>query len=112
MAEFHPTLYLFDFETSKITYPYFNKGVFKDESSGDYTDFKKVEEGTDYFWCHSISEILMGFKNNGLSINTFNEYDYSPYACFPNMKEKSKGKYVFGEFKYELPHVFLMEVIK
>jgi len=43
-------------------------------------------------WVHSISEVITALISEGLSIESFKEYPYSPYNCFDGIEYvQSKG---------------------
>ena len=107
IAEFHPFLYIHEFEDQKITYPYFNPGTpFEDEEEGTYADPKADIKQKEYFWMHSLREVFQALLKAGLTIEDFQEFDYSPYSCLPHMKERSKGEFIYGDYGVNLPHVF------
>ena len=108
IADFHPCLYMRDFDSGKIAFPYHNTGVNTDKEEGSYA-YDSGEKQVTYFWSHSISEILMGLIQNGFDIDVFNEYYYSPYNCFPNMKKMGNKKFEWQGGDYPLPHVFLVK---
>ena len=108
IADFHPGLYMYDFESKKVEFPYHNTGVNKDVEEGSYAS-EGNEERVTYFWSHSISEVIMGLIENEFEIEVFKEYLYSPYDCFPNMKKIAEKKYVWEFGKYPVPHVFLVK---
>lgn len=107
IAEFHPVLYMFDFDKQVLQFPYFNTGLaFKDEEQSTYTDHNQVFETVSYFWQHSLDETLTALMDNGMEILRFKEFDYSPYNCFPHMKEIGQSSYQYGKPELKLPHVF------
>jgi SAM-dependent methyltransferase len=111
MAEFHPTLYLFDFDKLTVSYPYFNRGEpFEENVSGTYAEPKANIRHKEFFWCHSLDEVIQPLINEGLNLRHFREYPYSPYHVFPNMEEKREGQYRL-KLEVDIPHVFslLME---
>ena len=106
MAEFHPTFYLFDFDRQRIEYQYFHQG-YVETSTGTYADRTANLRETQHFWTHSLAETLQPLLNRGLQLETFTEYDWSPFNAFPNMHERAPGRFVLrpaGEVR--LPHVF------
>lgn len=110
VAEFHPGVYQFDFNTKQIAYNYFNSGKpYEENEEGSYADPGADIKTKTYFWCHSLAEIASALLKQGLTMLEFREWDYSPYNCFPNMKERAPGEYVFGDFPASLPHVFEMK---
>jgi 2-polyprenyl-3-methyl-5-hydroxy-6-metoxy-1,4-benzoquinol methylase len=112
MADFHPTLMLFNFDNQRVAYDYFNKGVIMEEQTHTYTGQLLEKPVKEYFWQHSLSEIIQALLKNGLQIVDFQEFDYSPYDCFPNMKARAEKEYIFGDFKTSFPHVFALKAVK
>ena len=114
IADFHPVLNMFDHDNNTIAFKYFSH---KDEpyievADSSYTENTKNESLEEVFWSHPLSEILQALKDRGLQLQSFKEYDYSPYNCFANMKEIAPGKYVFGNFPVAIPHVYSIVVQK
>ena len=114
IADFHPIVNMLDYDNNlSLIYPYFNTGkAFEDVVEGTYADRNAPIKHKEYFWFHSFSEILTALLNEGLTIEAFNEFDYSPYNCFPGMTEISPGKYRLGNPDLALPHVFSIRVRK
>ncbi|NNK90392.1 MAG: methyltransferase domain-containing protein [Saprospiraceae bacterium] len=107
MAEFHPVLYMFDWEKKRLEYEYFNNGEAKMEiNSGTYVDSDADIELKEYFWQHSLSEVISALLKAGMTIRQFNEYDYSPYNCFENMEFEGEQHFVYRQNGIALPHVF------
>ncbi len=107
-VEFHPVIYMMDDSFNHFTYSYFNKGkmLFTDHSSYDGSTLREPQEYT--CWNHSLSDIFQNLLDVGMTINHFQEYDYSPYFCFPNMTEVEKGKFMFKGFEENLPVVMAL----
>jgi SAM-dependent methyltransferase len=112
MADFHPTFMLFNFDNQKIEYDYFNRGVVKETQTHSYTGQPLETPATEYFWQHSLMEIIQSLLKNGLQLVDFQEFGYSPYQCFPNMRKQGDKNFVFGDFKVSFPHVFAIKAIK
>lgn len=113
MAEFHPTLYLFNFDNYKIEYGYFTEqNPYSEEITGTYADHKAGIQGIEHFWNHSISEVMMPLIGQGLQVLDFQEFDFSPYNCFPNLIQREPGRYVLGNLGVRLPHVFSLKMQK
>ena len=68
----------------------------------DEADIKMME----YFWQHSVSEILNALIGQGMEIMHFNEFDYSPYDCFPNLEKLDDQKFQYRHNGVVPPHVF------
>lgn len=115
IAEFHPTLYMFNFDNHQIEYSYFNENKpYVEEVTGSYADPENPQKGTECFWNHSISEKVNALIKNGLQLLALNEYDYSPYKCFSNMTEREPGRYTWGmdKFGVRLPLTLSMKMKK
>ncbi|MDF1696074.1 MAG: class I SAM-dependent methyltransferase [Saprospiraceae bacterium] len=111
-VEFHPVLDMFDYPTQKIQYSYHNVHVYEEELEGTYADQHSELKGKEYFWQHSLDEVITPYIQLGMRMSAFKEYYHSPYNAFENVKEIEKGKYVYGDFPYPIPHVYLTEFTK
>ena len=106
MAEFHPVLWMFDDDFTTIKYAYNNSGVIITDSDGTYTDRYADIQGKEYGWNHGLSEVFNALKKNGLQVEQFNEYSYSPYECFRNMVPAGEGKWHIKGLEGKLPMVY------
>jgi SAM-dependent methyltransferase len=113
MTEFHPVLYLFDWEKDKIAYDYFNSGEpIMEEEQGTYADTNAPIQMKEYFWQHSLADLFQALLNNGMEITLFKEYDYSPYMIFDNCYERAEHEYIFRHTGTSLPHVYTLKAVK
>lgn len=113
IAEFHPFVWMLDNNFEKIHYPYFHKEEPIEETiKGTYADRDSDIEMVEYGWNHSLSDIMTSLMKEGLTIDVFKEFSYSPYNCFPNMQEVSKDKFEFEKFPSMLPLVYLIKAKK
>ena len=113
LAEFHPVIYMYNWENHQLEFSYFNTGApYEETVKGTYADKEADVEFKEYFWTHSLSEVLQSLIQNNLTLSTIKEFDYSPYNCFDNMFERSPGRHVYGITKENFPHVFALEAIK
>jgi 2-polyprenyl-3-methyl-5-hydroxy-6-metoxy-1,4-benzoquinol methylase len=112
IAEFHPVLWMFDDDFTHIKYAYENKEVIVMENEGSYTDRNTVIRGKEYSWNHSLSEVLNALLGEGLKIEFFNEYMYSPYPCFRNSVETEPGKWQIAGMEGKIPMLFSLKAIK
>jgi ubiquinone/menaquinone biosynthesis C-methylase UbiE len=112
-VEFHPVFYMFDWETDQMAFDYFNSGKPEIEiEKGTYADNGAEIEMKEYYWMHSLSEIFNALAKAGLSVDDFQEYDYSPYKIFKNCKTRAEQEYVYQPTKGKIPHVFSMVASK
>ena len=112
MAEFHPVIWMFDNDFTKIKYSYFNDGVIEEEQEGTYADRNANVKSKEYSWNHSISEVVNALTSHGLSISFMNEYDYSPYDCFANTVSNPDGNYYIKGYEKKLPMIYSIKAIK
>lgn len=105
-VEFHPVVWMFDDKFEEITYRYFNSGAIVETESGTYAD-KNAEISQEYVtWNHGLSEVISSLIKNGLEINSFKEYDYSPYDCFSKTLEFEPKKYRIEHLGDKIPMVY------
>jgi hypothetical protein len=91
-----------------IAYSYFNKEVIIETDKPTYTEDNKPILGKQYSWNHPLSDIVNALKIQGLQLDLFNEYDYSPYSCFDNSEEVEPGKWQIKGLEGKLPMVYSM----
>lgn len=106
MADFHPVVWMYDNDFKTVFYSYFNVAPIYETETGTYADRDAVIETHTISWNHSISELLNALIQSGIEIQTFNEYDYSPYNCFNETEEFEKGKFRIKAFENKIPMVY------
>jgi SAM-dependent methyltransferase len=111
IADFHPVLWMLDDEMKALKYAYLNDGEIETQQTGSYTDGGENVPLHDYSWNHGISEIMQPLIKNGLQLIHFEEFTYSPYACFPNSVKGEDGNYRIIGLEDKIPIVYLMEWI-
>ena len=92
-AEFHPVVWMFDDYFKEVFYSYFNIEPIIEELTGTYADRYSDISAQTITWNHPTSEVLNALIQSGLEINSFDEFDYSPYNCFNETEEFEKGKF-------------------
>ena len=112
IVDFHPVVWMFDDDFDKPGYHYFNTGAIVEKETGTYADKTSRVEHDYVNWNHSISEILNSLINSGLEINSFNEFDYSPYDCFKHTVESEVGKYRIEHLGNRIPMLFAVLATK
>jgi SAM-dependent methyltransferase len=106
MADFHPFVWTFDPNLTQLTYDYFNTGPIVEHEEGSYADREAQISGSNITWNYPLSETLGSLLKKGLTISRFEEYDYSPYPCFPNLRQDGPGVFRFRNVKQRVPVVF------
>jgi 2-polyprenyl-3-methyl-5-hydroxy-6-metoxy-1,4-benzoquinol methylase len=111
-AEFHPLIWMYDDDFEKIAYKYFKTDPIYETETGTYADKNAPIKHESVTWNHSLGEVIQVLLNNNLVIKDFQEYDYSPYACFNGVKEIAPGKYIIEKFGDKIPMVYSIVVEK
>lgn len=111
-AEFHPILWMFDNNFKEVFYSYFNVEPIIEEETGTYANKNASLETKTITWNHPTSEVLNALIQSGLEINSFNEYDYSPYNCFNETEEFEPGKFRIKHLQNKIPMVFSLTATK
>lgn len=110
IAEFHPVLFTFDDDFEKIHYSYFNRAPIVFEVNGTYADPQAPIRSTGCSWNHPLSDVIGALLQQGLQLELFQEFDYSPYNCFPNLVEVAPGKYQLKGYEGILPMVYVIKM--
>lgn len=111
LVEFHPVLLMHEFSTGDVGYEYFHKETFE-TVKGSYADTDDSSERGEYFWSHSLADVITPLLNEGLRLKEFRESEWSPYGCFENTEEVEPGRWVFRKTRVRLPHIFALVMEK
>ncbi|MCJ8153967.1 class I SAM-dependent methyltransferase [Chryseobacterium sp. SSA4.19] len=112
MAEFHPVIWMFDDDFEQIKYSYFNEKPIVETYEGTYADQSSAIVQEYVMWNHALSEVVQSLLENGLSINKFSEFNWSPYPCFRHVEEFEKGKWRIAAFGNKIPMVYSLQAQK
>ncbi len=112
MVDFHPVIYIFDNDFRQIEYSYFNRKPIIEESSGTYADRFAPVKNNAVSWNHPLSEIFTSLLKNNLQIEQFNEFDFSPFNCFGNMKQSQPGRWRIKTLDQMIPMVYALQAKK
>ncbi len=102
-VEFHPNVWMYDDDFKSVKYNYFKADPIVEEEQGTYADKDAQVEFKYVCWNHGLSEVMSGLLSNGLEINDFKEYNYSPYDCFLHTKKIADRKYQIEPFGDKMP---------
>ncbi len=105
-VEFHPVVWMFDENFSKIEYNYFNDGPIEETYKGTYADREAPIEQHTISWNHSLSEVVNSLIINSMEIEKFDEYDYSPYDCFKHTAKIAKRSFRIKHLNNKIPMVY------
>lgn len=112
MAEFHPVVWMFDENFDEIKYYYHNKELITVESEGTYTDRYADIKGTEFSWNHSIGEVLNALISQGLKIEFFNEFSFSPFNCFNHLVQGPDGNWRIKGREDKIPMVYSVKATR
>lgn len=111
-VEFHPIVWMFDNHFTKIEYSYFNTETIIETESGTYADKNAPLHNDSVSWNHPLTEVINSLIKNTLEINTFDEYDYSPYSCFNEVEEFAPNKFRIKHLDNKIPMIYAIVATK
>ncbi len=111
-VEFHPVVWMYDDNFKNVFYSYFNIKPIIEYEEGTYANRDADVKTSSVCWNHPTSEVLNSLIKSGLEINSFDEYDYSPYNCFNETEEFEKGKFRIKYLENKIPMVFSLVATK
>ena len=111
-VDFHPVVWMFDNDFKEVFYNYFNTEAIIEDESGTYADREAEIANQTITWNHPTSELLNALITNGLELNSFNEFDYSPYNCFNETEEFEPNKFRIKHLENKIPMVYSLSATK
>lgn len=112
LAEFHPVVWMYDNGFTEVAYSYFNRQTIIETEEHTYTDTDKVIALPAITWNHPLTDVITALLQAGLRIDTFREFDYSPYPCFQKGREIAPGRYQIEGLEGKLPMVYAIRATK
>jgi hypothetical protein len=109
MADFHPVIWMYNDNWTKIIYDYFKGDPIVEENEGTYAGSNDLVTEKNISWNHSLSELIQALLHNGIRIDAFQEFDYSPYPCFGEMEKVADKMYRLKEIKPRIPMVYAIK---
>lgn len=111
-AEFHPVVWMFDNDFNAIVHPYAKSDAIVETEHGTYAEKDAPINLEMVTWNHSIAEVLQSLLKHSLRIESFEEFDYSPYNCFSGMLEFEPGKFRVEKLGNKIPMVYALSAVK
>jgi SAM-dependent methyltransferase len=111
-AEFHPVVWMFDDDFNTVGYNYFNSGALVENETGSYADRHADIKQQYICWNHGLGEVLGSLLKNGLQLQSFEEFDYSPYNIFRHSMEPEPGKFRVKHMENKIPIVYALTAVK
>ncbi|WP_426492472.1 class I SAM-dependent methyltransferase [Hymenobacter sp. 102] len=106
LVEFHPVVWMFNAQFTEVEYSYFNRQTIIETETGTYADRAAPIETTSVSWNHSLDEVLGALLGQGLQLEQFGEYDYSPYNCFQGMEARAEREFQLSALPGKLPLMY------
>ncbi|MDW5289598.1 class I SAM-dependent methyltransferase [Formosa sp. PL04] len=111
-VEFHPVVWMFNDAFDKIEYSYFKSDAIIETETGTYADRSADIINKSITWNHSLGEVLTALLQNNLQLQSFEEFDYSPYDCFSNTVEMNSKQFRIAHLDSKLPMVYALKALK
>jgi SAM-dependent methyltransferase len=109
LVEFHPVIWMYSYDFTRVQYSYFNKEAIVETQSGTYADRNADISTLEVGWNHDLAEVIQSLIDSGLRITSFKELDWSPYNAFQNMVEVSPGKFQINGLEGKIPMVYALK---
>ncbi|GAA4369255.1 class I SAM-dependent methyltransferase [Hymenobacter saemangeumensis] len=106
LVEFHPVVWMFDNDFTRVQYSYFNAGPIEETEVGTYADTGAPITHQSITWNHSLSEVISSLLGQGLQLQHLGEYDYSPYNCFAHTVANADGTFHVGPLGTKAPLLY------
>ena len=107
-AEFHPAVWMFDDDFKAIEYSYFNAAAIEIQAEGTYADRTADIQHKEISWNHPLGDVFTALFDADLQIGHFQEYDYSPYACFGPIVQRSEHQYLIKGLEGKIPMMYTL----
>lgn len=108
IAEFHPFVWMFDDDFVKISHRYFNSEPIIEIEEGTYANPDAKITTKNISWNHGLAEVISALLSKGIQVESFKEFDYSPYDCFSKTYEFEPGKFRITGFDDKIPMVYVL----
>ena len=105
-AEFHPVVWMFDDDFKFVKYGYSQTEPVMESEEGTYADKTADIQQSYVTWNHGLADVISALINQNISIEKFQEFDYSPYDCLDHLEEFEPGKYRVKHFGNKIPMVY------
>lgn len=112
LAEFHPAVWMFDNDFTRVAYSYFNREAIIENEAGSYAAPDAPLQMESYSWNHPLADVLTVLMENGLHLEAFRESDRSPYDCFRNTVPSGDDNFFIKDMEGKLPMVYALRMAK
>jgi hypothetical protein len=103
---------MYDNDFDKVAYTYSKGDAIVEVENGTYADKDAPIVTEMVTWNHGLAEVIGSLLGAGLQLQSFNEFNYSPYNCFSHTIEFEPGKFRIEKFGDKIPMVYSILAIK
>lgn len=103
LVEFHPIVWMFDYDFKKVEYNYQHSQAIVEELEGTYANKESEIKEKSVSWNHGLAEVISALLSQGLCLEALNEHNYSPYNCFNHTVETEPGKFKIQGLEDKFP---------
>lgn len=106
MVEFHPLATMLDDAGTRLAAPYFARAEpLKITERASYAggDHAAVDS---FQWPHHLGEIVTALAKAGLALRFLHEFPFSPYDCYPFLREAEPGRFIAKNQSVDVPLTF------
>lgn len=113
IVDFHPFVWMLDDGYESFQHSYFNHDIIATDTTGSYASNIDLHPPMkEYGWNHPFSDLVSSLVREEMILERFNEYDGSPYNCFPNMVQHADGLFRFSKWDKKIPLVYAIRFRK
>jgi len=116
IVEGHPTMFLFDDETSdlRVKHSYFHSQdpIIVAPHEGTYADPTAHLTHPEYGWQHSLADIVNALLSHGLRLEYLREYPFMSWQGFPALVANEQGHWAMPPDQPQLPLSFAIRAHK
>lgn len=106
LVEFHPVVWMFNDAFTELEFAYHNTGPLGLVEESSYANPEEKLELEEVVWNHGLAEVINPLLDQGMKLEHFSEYDYSPYPCFSPIEQVWPSRYQIAHLKGKLPMVY------
>ena len=116
IAETHPVGGIFDDEDENVLKPRYNYFYSSEPEYGEYGNSyaigdRQLKNKGEYWWSHTVSDIINSLIDAGLKIEFFREYPYLCWKMLPFLEKRGKLHYMPDKYP-QIPMTFTIQAVK
>ncbi len=112
LVEFHPFIWTFDDDFRELRYDYCSAAPIIEEQQGSYGNPTATAPIRSVGWNHGLGKVVSCALEAGLQLQSLQEFDYSPYACFSHAVEAQPGRFRIEHIAPRIPMVYALTARK